>query len=504
MRFNLWSWLGLASNIVTIAVTLAFLILMLGLGRRHRGNQSFASFLFLVFIWIISGQSTQVLLWLGQGNPTFTLHTTSLFFFFQAIALFYFAGHLVGLKRLWFQLSAAAGLAIGLVGLIPLANNQIIANPSLSPTGLLRWHIYLIGYALVAIAFAYLVASPLLLLAHRRQVPHPLLVIGTGIVAVAEITGICGSLFSLPFPLLALGVTAGITTLGSSMVYFQLFKPLSEMTLELEARQADLEEQNQRLEEANAQLRELDEWKEKTTHMVIHDLKTPLSIISVVLQECKNNLAAYLSDTQNKLLQSALISERRIQSLVSSMLDVHRLEEGHLPINPAPIDPIPLIDDCIQAANPLLELYEITIDVDRPAKSLLAFADPAVTARVVENLLDNAIKFSPSPGTVTVRAYADLDKVHFSISDTGPGIPPADQQRIFEKYSQIVSPARDTRPGFGLGLAFCKLTLEAQRGNIWVESDGHNGATFHFTLPMWTEPAHKSIPPSEIAGSLHE
>jgi signal transduction histidine kinase len=273
------------------------------------------------------------------------------------------------------------------------------------------------------------------------------------------------------------------------MVHFQLFKPLSDMTRELQARQADLEERNRRLEEANAKLRELDEWREKMTHMVIHDLRNPLNVISVVLDQFKKNLSDHMNDVEHRLLHSSLVSEHRIQSLISSMLDVHRLEEGRLPINPAPSDLSSLIDECIQAEDPMLTLYEITVNVDRPEAVPQAYADPTITARVIANLLENAIKFSPSPGTVDVRLDASPDELQISISDSGPGIPPAHQQQIFEKFFQIISDAADTRPGVGLGLTFCKLALEAQGGHIWVESDGHSGTTFHFTLPIWKEEA---------------
>jgi signal transduction histidine kinase len=170
------------------------------------------------------------------------------------------------------------------------------------------------------------------------------------------------------------------------------------------------------------------------------------------------------------------------------MLDVHRLEEGRLPVNPVPFDLTSFIDNCIQAANPLLSLYEITMNVEAPTTALCAYADPELTARVIENLLDNAVKFSPSPGTVAIRVCAGSDELRLSISDAGPGIAPAHQQHIFEKFFRIALASQDTRSGVGLGLAFCKLALEAQGGRIWVESDGRSGTTFRFTLPIWKEP----------------
>ncbi len=492
MAFNFSSWLGLFSNLITIGVALAFLILTVGLGRRHRGNLPFALFLSLVLGWIGSVQFTQILLWLGQGNPALSLEMSGAFFFLQGAALFYFAGRLIGSKHPGFILSAGAALAIWLAGLIPLSNHQVIVNPRLSPTGLLRWDTYPLGYVFIAISFGYLIGGFLLLWTHRHQLPHHSLIAGIGVIAVAEVLGLIGSLCSFPFPVLTLGTAVGVATLGSSMVYFQLFKPLSDMTAELQARQLELEERNRRLEETNTKLRESDEWKEKMTHMIIHDLKNPLGIINVVLDDLKDNLSAHMDDVQYKLLESALAAAHRIQGRVHSMLDMRRLEEGCLPIRPTSCHPARLIDKCVQAIDPLLALHEITINTELPAQVSPIHADPAITSRIIENLLDNAIKFSPSPGTITVRVRSEPDEVQFSIIDLGPGIPLPYQQRIFEKFFQITLPAKDMRPGTGLGLTFCKLAVEAQGGRIWVESDGHNGAAFHFTLPASKEPVNES------------
>ncbi|GAB4538712.1 MAG: hypothetical protein Kow0063_26850 [Anaerolineae bacterium] len=488
MRFTFWTWLALLSNTLTMAVTLAVLILIAVLGRRHPGNRSFAGFSFCFFAWIWSGQTTQLLLWLNQGDPTLGLRATAAFFYLQSIALFHFAGRLVELKRGWFFVGVGAGIAIGLGGLASLANDRLVSSPGLSPAGLLRWQTSWPGYGVVAIAFAYLMATPLILVRHRQRVPHSLVTVGASVLIAAEITGLSGLLLGLPFPLLSLSVSAGISILGICMVHFQIFKPLEEATQELKARQAALEERNQRLQEVNARLRELDRWKEKMTHMVIHDLKSPLNVIDVVLNDFNHNLSSRMDRTQHQLLQSALISAHRIRNLISSMLDVRRIEEGRLPINPTAFDITSLINECVQRIKPLLSLYKITVNFERPGQALKACADPSVTARVIENLLDNAAKFSPSPGSVDIQVSQEPDKIRVSISDTGPGIPHVYQKRIFEKYFQIDPDAHTARSGAGMGLTFCKLALEAQGGRIWVESDGCSGTTFHFTLPLWKEP----------------
>jgi signal transduction histidine kinase len=115
--------------------------------------------------------------------------------------------------------------------------------------------------------------------------------------------------------------------------------------------------------------------------------------------------------------------------------------------------------------------------------------------RVVINLLQNAIKYPPDGGAIKLSANRDGEAVLISVSDSGPGIPPHLQKQIFDKYSRIKY--RDAPKGMGLGLAFCRLAVEAHQGRIWVESDGKLGSTFHFTLPA----AHPTVEanPSQLA-----
>jgi signal transduction histidine kinase len=490
MQFNFWSWLGLMSNLITIAVALAFFVLMLGLGRRQRGNRSFALFVLCVLAYIGSGQFTQVLLWLDQGGAHLTMYATGALFFFQALALFLFAGRLVHLRSGWFNAAVLAGLVAGLAGLVALAGGHVIDHPRLSPTGLLRWDTYPLGLVFISLAFVWLAAAWLLLLAHRSRLPHPMLLVGTGILAGGEMMGLTGSLFAIKIPVLTLSITAGVTSLGLSMVHYQLFKPLNDMTRELQARQIDLQERNRRLEEANARLHELDAWREKMTDMLVHDLKNPVNVIGIVLSDFQSNLSGQLNDTQSGLLQSALISLRRLQGLVSGMLDLRRLEEGRLKVKPACLELASVIERCLEAAQPVFGLYQIEVTFHKPPVPALVCADRTVIARVIDNLIDNAVKFSPAPGAISISLQLGPDHIRFSLRDNGPGVAPEYQHSIFEKFFQVETKGRESaRGGIGLGLAFCRLAVEAQDGKIWVESDGRNGATFHFTLPVWQEKA---------------
>jgi two-component system sensor histidine kinase KdpD len=117
-----------------------------------------------------------------------------------------------------------------------------------------------------------------------------------------------------------------------------------------------------------------------------------------------------------------------------------------------------------------------------------AFADPHISQRIIENLLDNAIKFSPPRTTIRINVTCDDRMITTSITDAGPGIPKDRQQEIFDRFAQIKNAASpSTRAGFGLGLTFCHLATQAMGGSIWVESDGESGTTFLFTLPVYED-----------------
>jgi two-component system sensor histidine kinase/response regulator len=259
-----------------------------------------------------------------------------------------------------------------------------------------------------------------------------------------------------------------------------------ELTEALRQRQAELEQRNVELEEVNARLREADMWKESLSHMIIHDLKNPLGVIQGTMIFLKGTIGDDLNEQQSQLLESAMISADRALKLVSAILDVNRLEEGRMPLSLQSIPPEKAFRACLDEAQPLLAMHNLTATMIVPAGLPHVRADYSSLIRIIANLIDNAIKFTPSGGKITLSAHRVPSGVQFSITDTGHGIPPEQHERIFEKFAQAGIRAEGQRAGVGLGLTFCKLAVEAQHGRIWVESDQGIGATFHFILPAWT------------------
>jgi two-component system sensor histidine kinase/response regulator len=257
----------------------------------------------------------------------------------------------------------------------------------------------------------------------------------------------------------------------------------------LAQRQAELEQRNVELEEANARLREADIWKENLSNMIVHDLKNPLGVVQGTMVYFKGTLGERMDDKQAQLLESALISADRALKLVSAILDVRRLEEGRMPLELQAVAPSEVIQTCLDELFPLINLHGLKVTLDVVEALPPVRADYATLIRIIGNLVDNAIKFTPAGGRITLGARRAADGIQFSVSDTGCGIPPAQHERIFEKFAQAGMRAEGQRAGVGLGLTFCKLAVEAHQGHIWVESDDGVGATFHFVLPVWTEKA---------------
>jgi signal transduction histidine kinase len=253
----------------------------------------------------------------------------------------------------------------------------------------------------------------------------------------------------------------------------------------LSQRQAELEQRNAELEDANARLREADTWKENLSNMIIHDLKNPLGVIQGAMIYFKGTLGDELDNRQSQLLDSALISTDRALRLVSAILDVRRLEEGRMQLELCPVAPSEVIQTCLVESYPLLTIHELTYSLDVPEDLPAVWADHNALLRIIGNLIDNAVKFTPAGGHISICAHQVSDEVQFSISDTGYGIPPEQQSYIFEKFAQAGIRAQGQRAGVGLGLTFCQLAVAAQNGRIWVESKQGTGATFHFVLPIW-------------------
>lgn len=227
----------------------------------------------------------------------------------------------------------------------------------------------------------------------------------------------------------------------------------------------------------------LDSLRDDLLAMIYHDLQSPLANVISALDVLGSMLPKDEDGSLQSLLGIANRSTMRIQRLTSSLLDIRRLEAGQPVGNRAPVSPVELAQDAADtvAATSQTKRQQVNNLVSADLPPVLVDAD--MIHRVLANLMENAVKYTPQEGSISIGARQEDDWLQMWVQDNGPGIPESDQQRIFEKFTRLSS--RDAPRGIGLGLAYCRLAVEGHGGRIWVESQPGAGSRFTFTLPLF-------------------
>jgi signal transduction histidine kinase len=252
-----------------------------------------------------------------------------------------------------------------------------------------------------------------------------------------------------------------------------------ETHLKLRQLQKDLERQNQQLKDNYDRLRELETLRDNLTHMIIHDLRAPLSIALGYLDLIKGRAVRKLDSDEMGYLDTVLMNMCRLNDMIGSLLDISRLETGNMPLNRQVCDLIALGKSVAASFDSLVE--DRHLGFESSSETAMASCDEEVTRRVLGNLLQNALKFTPKNGHIRVTVNRKDTMVRLEVSDNGSGIAPEYHNRIFEKFGYVTKQVHQYSTG--LGLTFCKLAVEAQGGQIGVESEEGKGSTFWFTLP---------------------
>ena len=253
---------------------------------------------------------------------------------------------------------------------------------------------------------------------------------------------------------------------------------------EVEARVAthlELRRKRRELQESIEALRRLETLRDSLVHMVVHDLRSPLAAISACLEVIKWDAEEQHRQELAADVEMALHATRTIIRLVNSVLDVSKMEGTEMRLQLAPADMAAVARESVEELESLVGTRQLVRDW--PDEPVMAVVDRDVVARVLQNLLGNALKFTPTTGVVTIAVEANDDMVRMAVSDTGPGIPREYRERVFEKFGQVEAGSRGQRFSTGLGLTFCRLAVEAHGGRIGVDSEVGRGSTFWFVLP---------------------
>jgi len=224
--------------------------------------------------------------------------------------------------------------------------------------------------------------------------------------------------------------------------------------------------------------------RDDLTQFLFHDLRSPLANVISALRVAREREIVEKDADLNDLIKMSLVSCSRMSTLIQSLLDLARLENGQLQPQREKAGAKELIESSLAQVSVWAARNGVALTSQLATDIGTVYADPALTERVLVNLLSNAVKFSPRGSVVTVRgSRVAPNTVAISVADKGPGIPREWTKRVFEKFAQATVARTGDDAGTGLGLTFCRLAMEAQGGHIRLESEINVGTTITITLP---------------------
>ena len=238
------------------------------------------------------------------------------------------------------------------------------------------------------------------------------------------------------------------------------------------------------LEQSLLELREAQQAREDLVRMIVHDLKTPLTAVLATLEMLRDGDFGAIAPEPARALSDVESQAEDLLGLIQDLLDVSRVSEQTLALQPEPIAPGALMAELVHDWAVRFHQEQATARTAVEDDAPVFEADKTLLKRVLSNLIQNAVTHSATPVTVTLGARREAEGIHLTVADDGPGIPPAFQDRIFRKFEQVRGPHAPRVRSSGLGLAFCRIAVESHGGRIWVESEEGQGSIFHLRLPL--------------------
>jgi two-component system sensor histidine kinase/response regulator len=238
------------------------------------------------------------------------------------------------------------------------------------------------------------------------------------------------------------------------------------------------------LEESLRRLRELQKVRDDLMKMIVHDLKTPLTSVLATLEMARDGDFGALTAPQARALSDAEGKAEDLLALIEDLLEVARIEEQTITLQPEPIAPAALLAEIVYDWGLRFTQEGATATVDVADDAPVFSADKVLLKRVLSNLVQNALTHTAGPVKLALTARADPNGILFTVADDGPGIPSEYQEIIFRKFERVRAAHAPRVRSSGLGLTFCRLAVESHGGRIWVKSAEGEGSTFYVQLPI--------------------
>lgn len=241
---------------------------------------------------------------------------------------------------------------------------------------------------------------------------------------------------------------------------------------------------------------EIDRMKSEFISLASHQLRTPLSAVKTYSHMLMEGFMGPVEPSQKKALQTIIAASNRMNELISTLLNITRIESGSIAITPKYVNIGKLADEVHKELQHAAKDKDITMTLEAPKAPLQVRTDNLIAKEVLSNLVTNAIKYTPEEGKVTIQVQSRKNDVCIKVIDTGFGIPAYSQDQIFTKFFRAHNVVKRETSGTGLGLYLVKGLVEVLGGKVWFTSKEDHGSTFYFTLPKHKRPsAKKSLLP---------
>ncbi len=264
---------------------------------------------------------------------------------------------------------------------------------------------------------------------------------------------------------------------------------IANLQLQLSGKVNMLESMVEKLRLSNQELNRLNDIRSKFMSIAAHDLRQPLSAIqgftSVLMMDRNTTNNAAGGDADQRALNNILKATDNMNMLMADLIDISRIESGQFSMDKQPFNFNALLNDVVALQNVGAQKKGIFLQKYEYPQEVTVVADRFRISQVVNNLIGNAIKFSPQGGRIEARFYVDGNRLIFKLSDNGPGVLHSEKDKIFQKFHQSDIDRNAKKQGWGLGLSIAQEIIQAHNGEIGVESAGlGQGSTFWFTIPL--------------------